>query len=287
MMWSPLTITAGVLTVLFLGAAGYWLIIVTEGAYLGRRVVGLLYDIGASTYDDVKQFSYSDEFAFLAKPLFDRVAETAGTKGIVLDVATGTGRLPVALIDIPFFQGDVVGVDISHRMLVEAARKFDSMDAENRVHLIHHPAVPLPFADEFFDAVVMLEALEFLPDRDAALCEMVRVLRPGGWFLVSNRIGPDAVLMPGKVDTPDQFEDKLSALGLERVFTRGWQSYYSLVWARKPGTISTRNTLLDWRDALVCPECAAAGSWRVVDTTLKCNNCDRSVVYTDEGIWAL
>lgn len=286
-MWTPLTITAGVVTAILLGAAGYWLIIVTEGAYLGRRVVGLLYDIGASTYDDVKQYSYSDEFAFLAKPLFDRVGETAGTKGLVLDVATGTGRLPIALIDIPFFQGEVVGVDISRNMLVEAARKFDSIDAGDRVHFVHHTAVPLPFEDEFFDAVVMLEALEFLPDRDAALHEMMRVLRPGGWFLISNRIGPDAMLMPGKVDAPKQFEAKLAALGLERVFTRSWQTYYSLVWARKPGTISTWDTLLDWREALVCPACASAGSWRNTTAGLECNNCGRNIIQTDEGIWTL
>lgn len=287
MIWNPLTITLGVVTVIILGAITYWLLIFTEGAYLGRRVVGLLYDVGASTYDDVKQFSYSDEFAFLAKPLFDRVAETAGTKGLVLDVATGTGRLPLALLDIPFFQGEVVGVDISRRMLEEAARKFGSIGVADRVHLIHHPAVPLPFADKSFDAVVMLEALEFLPDRDAALRDMVRVLRPGGWFLISNRIGPDATLMPGRVDAPEQFEKTLSALGLERVFTRGWQTYYSLVWAKKPGTISMRDTLLDWRGTLVCPECATAGSWHHLDGTLECNNCGRSIVYTDEGVWTL
>lgn len=287
MIWSPLTITAAVIAAVILGAIGYWLIIVTEGTYLGRRIVGFLYDVGASTYDDVKQFSYSDEFAFLAKPLFDRVAETAGTKGVVLDVATGTGRLPVALLDIPFFQGDVVGVDISHKMLAEAARKFDAMGVAGRVHFVHHPAVPLPFADNFFDAVVMLEALEFLPDRDTALREMVRVLRPGGWFLVSNRIGPDARLMPGKVDSPEEFESKLSALGLERIFTRSWQTYYSLVWAQKPGTISARNTLLDWHDVLVCPACTTAGSWRSVEQHLRCNNCSNTIAYSDEGVLML
>lgn len=282
-------VVIGVIGIILLGLFLYWQLVIAEGAYLGRRVVRLLYDLGASSYDQVKRFNYSDEFSFLAKPLFDRLQRTAGTRARVLDVATGTGRLPMALIDVPHFRGEIVALDISARMLREAAYKVEALDVADRIRLIHHPAVPLPFADETFDAVTMLEALEFLPDRETALREMARVLRPGGWMLVSNRIGLDATLMPGRSDAPDAFEDRLRALGLVNVFTKSWQTYYSLVWARKPGVPTRRNALISWNEALLCPECRAAGTMTVTgsDTErhiMTCTSC-ATEVRQHEGIW--
>lgn len=240
----PLLIAGAALT----AALAYYLLAVTEGAYLGPRVVAWLYDKGAPTYDRVKAFDRIDELACLANPLFNRLEETAGAKALVLDVATGTARLPLALFDVGFFEGEVVGVDASRGMLAEAARKTAAL--ADRVHLLHHPAAPLPFAGEAFDAVTMLEALEFLPDQGAALAEMVRVLRPGGWLLVSHRRGIDAWLMPGRVGSAAGFERRLAALGLVEIETRPWQSYYDLVWARRPGTLQPRPDRPAWQSLL-------------------------------------
>ena len=46
-------------------------------------------------------------------------------------------------------------------------------------------AIPLPFQDDTFDAVVALGFIEYLADIPAALHEMKRVIRPGGFVLVS------------------------------------------------------------------------------------------------------
>nr|WP_290667026.1 class I SAM-dependent methyltransferase [Ardenticatena sp.] len=269
----------------FLLLIAYWLIYITEGSYAGTWLVRWLYDRGARTYDDVKGFSPADEFAFLGKPLFDRLEEALGegAPGLVLDVATGTGRLPIALLDIPFFTGTVVGVDASFEMLVQAAHKRTARQWEMRWQLLHHVATPLPFADATFDAVTMLEALEFLPDRDAAIAEMVRVLRPGGWFLISNRIGLDARLMPGRTDPPRRFEERLAMHGLVDIFTRPWQTYYDLVWARKPGTLPPRASL-DWWNALRCPQCGAQGAWQRGTGQATCQMCGLRMRLED-GVW--
>jgi SAM-dependent methyltransferase len=181
--------------------------------------------------------------------------ESFGPDSLLLDVATGTARLPVALLAIPFYEGEIVGLDISREMLREAARKCKAY--VGRVTFLHHPASPLPFEDETFDAVSCLEALEFMPDRKAALAEMVRVLRPGGFFAVSNRVGMDARLMPGRTDQPEQFEEYLESLGLIEIHTRPWQSYYSLAFARKPGEDGPgRGNQGAWLTAIRCPHCA-------------------------------
>jgi ubiquinone/menaquinone biosynthesis C-methylase UbiE len=72
-----------------------------------------------------------------------------------------------------------------------------------------------------------------LPNPRAALAECVRVLRPGGVLLVTNRIGRDARLMPGKTFSRPAFQQLLEALPLTEVEVHPWQVEYDLAWARK------------------------------------------------------
>lgn len=101
-----------------------------------------------------------------------------------LDLACGTGDLAFGLAA---HGTHVVGVDITHRMLV-LARRHQLRPA--------HPAPPspypafiqgdmieLPFADAQFDLVTTGYGLRNVPDLAAALREIRRVLRPGGVFV--------------------------------------------------------------------------------------------------------
>ena len=262
MTFPPALLFFAIALLLLLGLIAYWLIVVTEGTYLGAGAVRWLYDRGASSYDGVKQYDDADEAAFVANPLFSRLEESAGPRARLLDVATGTGRLPHYLLAIPFYEGDIVGVDSSRAMLRVAARTL--AEHGERVALIHCPSVPLPFEEGSFDAVSCLEALEFMPSRQRALSEMVRVLKPGGWLLVTNRIGTDARLMPGKTDSPERFEQRLGALGLEEVLTRPWQVYYDLIVARKPGVAAPATGEPPWQRHLTQPVTRAAdGLWEL------------------------
>lgn len=212
---------------LALAAAGlaYWLLVVTEGAYFGRRIVVLLYDRFAARYDGVKQYDPRSDAFHLAAPIaaHDRRAR-------ILDVATGTGRLPTALTALRSFHGVVHGVDASPEMLRHAAPKFV---AETRVRLYRADAMRLPFADASFACVSCLEALEFFPQRDAALRELLRVLQPGGMLVVSNRIGPDAWKFPGRAVSSDRLIAELSDLGAVDAGRRDWLVDYDLVFAKK------------------------------------------------------
>jgi len=75
---------------------GWWLLIESEGVYLGRRVVIWLYDLYAGRYDDIKHFRQDYDHLFLAQPLMQRIAPNRAP--LVLDVASGTARLPLALL---------------------------------------------------------------------------------------------------------------------------------------------------------------------------------------------
>lgn len=224
MVW----VLAGLGLVLLL-ALLYWQIIIAEGAYLGAQVVTLLYDWGAASYDRIKNVHPVDEAVYLAHPLLARLSDVRSPW--ILDVATGTGRLPLAVVQQLDFSGRVVGLDLSTKMLRQARLKLAPF--RNRVTLIQQAAGNLPFRDDAFDAVTSLEALEFVPDPPRAVAEMVRVLKPGGLLLITNRIGWEARLLQGRYCGRGHMEEVLAALPVREVQTERWQVYYDLIWARK------------------------------------------------------
>jgi len=95
----------------------------------------------------------------------------------ILDVATGTGDLALALRSAG---ADVVGLDFSAAMLAEAIRKEAETVGSQHVSWVEGDAMSLPFPDESFDAVTVAFGLRNMPSYPAALAEMLRVLRPGG-----------------------------------------------------------------------------------------------------------
>ncbi len=215
-------------------ALGWWLLIESEGVYLGRRVVIWLYDRYAGRYDDIKHFRQDYDHLFLAQPLMERLAPNRAPR--VLDIATGTGRLPLALIRHKRFAGQIVGVDLSRRMLLQAALKLEryqrEFGARAPVLLVHGAAESLPVPDEAFDLVTCLEAFEFMPNPDAALREAIRKLRPGGVLLITNRL--TARWMPGKAWTEDALRALLLQNGIIGVEFDAWQVDYIRVWGYKP-----------------------------------------------------
>ncbi len=206
-----------------------WLLVTTEGVFLGRRVVVWLYDLAAPRYDAIKQFDPDSESAFVIWPLRRRLKRPSP---LVLDVATGTGRLPNFLLQEPSFNGRVIGLDASEKMLRGAQTKLRGYG--DRAALVQQSAQDLPFPDSAFDGVTCLEALEFLPDDTAALREMVRVLMPGGALLVTRRTGPDARYFFERHRSREEFEALLAGFGLADILIQPWQVEYDLVWAVKP-----------------------------------------------------
>jgi ubiquinone/menaquinone biosynthesis C-methylase UbiE len=214
-----------------LGLLLYWLLVITEGVYLGRRLVVWMYDLTAHRYDGIKQFDPDTESFLVIRPLLIRLTDRPAP--LVLDVATGTGRLPLFLLEEATFNGRVIGLDASARMLTYARAKLEGY--RHRASLVQQTAADLPFADNTFDAVTCLESLEFFPDDSATLQEMIRVLRPGGAILTTRRRGWEARTFIGRYRDRETFGTYLEALGFSGVESQLWQVEYDLVFAHKPG----------------------------------------------------
>lgn len=230
MTWLP-WLALAVIVLLLLALLLYWLLVTTEGVFLGRRVVVWLYDITAHKYDDIKEYRPADERILVTVPVLGVLRNVE--RPLLLDVATGTGRVPHDLLQSQYFEGRIVGLDDSRKMLAIAAEKLAPYGA--RTMLVRRPAVPLPFPDDCFDAVTCLEALEFFPSDEDALREMVRVLKPGRRLLTTRRRGWEGRFFLTRYRSKENLKELLHCLGLESVQYLPWEVNYDLVIARKPG----------------------------------------------------
>ena len=272
-----LTLILILLGLVLVGLVLYWQLIISEGTYLGPRIVALMYDWSARAYERIKQFSPSDEQWFLGLPLA-RSLELVYAP-LVLDVATGTGRLPRALLRQPPFEGRVIGLDLSRGMLREAVRR--TAQFADRLTFIWQDASQLPFKDDTFDAVTCIEALEFVPDPHRVLEGLVRVLRPGGVLLVTNRVGPDAQFLPGRAFPADRFEEMLAELPLEQIKTKTWQVDYNLIWSVKMG-VPQGGGIHPLEKILRCPVCKH--ELRREASAFHCSGCERSYPVAEDGV---
>ncbi len=262
---------------LALGGLLYWLLVVSEGTYLGSQVVALLYDWYAGRYDRTKGFDPDYEQLFLLRPM---LAAVRGRRcPVALDIATGTGRVPLLLLQAQEFSGYVAGLDYARRMLAVAADKLAGH--EGRFELLWQNAMQLPFPDDSFDLVSCLEALEFMPDPGHVLNEAIRVAQPGSTVFLTRRRGWERRLMPGKCWSRPAFHQLLVERGLEGVQVVPWQKDYDLAWGRKSGAIPAASTPTNplagkWLAHLLrCPQCGRDGTVSAAPaaSALRCASC--------------
>ena len=95
----------------------------------------------------------------------------------ILDVGCGTGEITARLAEL-YPKAILVGVDLIERHLELAKTRCAGLGG--RAVFRQADAFALPFADASFDLVVCRHMLQAVPRPQAAMAEMVRVLRPGG-----------------------------------------------------------------------------------------------------------
>lgn len=96
----------------------------------------------------------------------------------VLDLGTGSGDFIKVLKDV-FPAAKIIGADPHVESLEKAKRKYPD------VVLMEMAAEKLEFPDNTFDVASISMALHHLPDIQTSLNEMQRVVKPGGWIIVS------------------------------------------------------------------------------------------------------
>ncbi len=102
----------------------------------------------------------------------------------VLDLAGGTGDISALLSKRVGSKGQVVLTDINNHMLEIGRQRLEDRGIAGNMDYALVNAESLPFASRSFDAVTIAFGLRNVTDKDAALREMHRVLRPGGRALI-------------------------------------------------------------------------------------------------------
>lgn len=112
----------------------------------------------------------------------------------ILDVATGTGDLAIALarrID----GATVTGADLSEGMIEIGREKVDKAGLSSRITLEATDCMNLPMDDETFDCVTVAYGVRNFEDLRRGYAEMARVLRPGGMIAVIELSTPTSPLV--------------------------------------------------------------------------------------------
>lgn len=146
----------------------------------------------------------------------------------ILDIGCGTGEVLQRLTKV----GTALGVDISREALGYCYLRGCN-------HLVQADTNELPFAEESFDVLVILDLFEHLPDDIAAAQRFSKLLRPGGYMLVTAPSMPclwskrDVLLHHYRRYQVSEMRTMLTMAGLEveRIFYRNFV-LFPVVWLK-------------------------------------------------------
>jgi demethylmenaquinone methyltransferase/2-methoxy-6-polyprenyl-1,4-benzoquinol methylase len=135
--------------------------------------VSKMFDDVAHAYDKTNDLLSFGQAKRWRKKVLEKVDPQSGEK--ILDIAAGTGTSSMAL-KLPGVE--VVAADFSKGMLAEGKKRYPELK------FVFADAMKLPFKNNEFDVVTMSFGLRNVQDRDKALGEFLRVLKPGGRLVI-------------------------------------------------------------------------------------------------------
>ena len=190
----------------------------------------------------------------------------------VLDIGCGVGDDLLALSEIVGTNGLAIGIDRSETMISEATKRIEAVDssAEFRVG----DAENLDFEDNYFDGCRADRVFHHLDSPVTVLCELYRVVRPGGRLVVAD---PDFETIT--IDSPDRVMTR-KVLNFFCDFGRrqGWMG------RQLPGIFRD----MELKDIVTIPVTAIISDLSLADELFELNDDlagmqERRIITADEG----
>ena len=151
-----------------------------------------LFDNIAPTYDLLNHLLSFGRDAYWRKMA---VREFDGSRGWMLDIATGTGNVAIEMVEQEDHERKVFGFDFSELMLRRAQHKLSRKGLHRKVALSLGNALSLHFRKNAFGGVMIAFGLRNIVEKEQALSEMVRVVRPDGKVVILEFTFPQKGLM--------------------------------------------------------------------------------------------
>lgn len=182
-----------------------------------KQQVARMFDQIAGTYDFLNHFLSLGIDILWRKRVTKALAPYKPKQ--ILDVATGTGDLAIAMKRLKPDQ--IVGLDIANQMLDKARQKLNKDGDSQQIRFEYGDSENLPYEDNQFDAITVAFGVRNFEDLDAGLAEMNRVLKPGGVTAILEFSHPR--LFPFKQIYQVYFQNVLPLLG--RLFSKDPAAY--------------------------------------------------------------
>jgi demethylmenaquinone methyltransferase/2-methoxy-6-polyprenyl-1,4-benzoquinol methylase len=154
---------------------------------------GSMFDLIASRYDMINRVLAVGMDMGWRLEMVKRIKSSVDTieRPRLLDVATGTADVALLLAkEIP--SSTVLGLDPSKKMLEIARHKIQKRGQGSQVHLERADAMDFSgMESSTYDAATMAFGIRNVPDREKALCQIHRVLKPNSRFCILEFSEPD------------------------------------------------------------------------------------------------
>lgn len=143
-------------------------------------------DAEARAYDAMDHRLVNRVFVGDFLKLWDGVGAVPGA---VLDVGAGTAQISIELCR-QHPTATVLAIDLARRMLDVGQKNVFDAGLDDRIRLERCDAKHMPFADGSFTALMSNSIVHHIPEPQAVLAEMVRVVRAGGLLFVRDLLRP-------------------------------------------------------------------------------------------------
>ena len=145
-----------------------------------KQQVEQMFDTISGEYDNLNRvISFGIDIKW-RKKLVNLVKATQPKE--ILDIATGTGDLAIALAKTNAAR--IVGLDISNGMLEVGRKKIENLELSSVIEMVQADSENLPFEDNSFDAITVAFGIRNFETLEKGLAEILRVLKPNGIFAI-------------------------------------------------------------------------------------------------------
>ncbi len=189
-----------------------------------REEIRKTYGMSGEEYDE---WRLADERGLLLsehdQQIFNQMFPELPADARVLEIGAGTGRFTIPALERGV---TMTAADINQSLLTSLREKVKARGFESRCEIREADIFNLDFPDESFDLVFSLHVIPrftSLDDQRAALCEVTRVIRPGGMLLFNYRGSRSFInlLYQGHATPPAEVARSLAEGGMRIVQKRG------------------------------------------------------------------